>query len=92
MTAVIPSVDLGALMRTLQTTGVQLPSQLGAPAPVVKPKKKAATVDEKREKSILCILDGKDPFGLHYTGLLLQLDDEALDETVKQVRIKYNRP
>jgi hypothetical protein len=90
--ASVGSVDLGALLRTLQTTGVQLPPTLGVQAPAVKPKKKAATVEEKDEKAILTILDGKDTFRLKYNDLLIRLDEATLNEKVTRVRVKYNRP
>ncbi len=90
--ATVLPVDLGALLRNLGTTGVQLPPTLGAPAPAAKPKKKAATVEEKDEKAILAILDGKDTFRLKYNDLLIRLDEATLNEKVARVRVKYNRP
>lgn len=66
----------------------QQPVQVAAPAQ--KAKKKAPTAEDKREQSILKILDGKDPLGLLYLGLIQKIPSSAdLEALVTHVRQKY---
>ena len=90
------SIDLSAILAyNPQQPFSHQPQQQYAQAPLiaaaVPAKKKALTADQKREKAVLEILDRKDPFGLIYAGLLLQLDQASLEALVNYVRIKNNR-
>lgn len=54
-----------------------------------KAKKKAPTADQKREKAVLEVLNGRDTFGLNYTALLQQMDVPELEKFVAYVRAKH---
>lgn len=90
------SIDLSAILAyNPQQPFSHQPQHQYAQAPlaaVAAPaKKKALTADQKREKMVLDILDHKDPYGLTYASLLLQLDQPSLEALVAYVRIKNNR-
>jgi len=90
-TAIAPGINLDALMKSLAQSGLQAQAPLLAAAAPAKTKKKAPTVAQKREKSIIAILDAKDTLGLKHTDLLLQLTKEELDATVIETKIKHGR-
>lgn len=86
-------IDLSSLLAS-QPTFTPQPAMM-APSnglAQAKPKKKAPTADEKREKEILTVLLNQDPFGLTYAKLLLQMDAESLEERVRWVKYKNGLP
>lgn len=88
--------DFGALLQAASVSQAQMPQQVVAQTAVVPQvktttKKKAPSAQEKREKNILDILDGKDKFSLKLTSLLFTMDQAELQAYIACVKAKHGR-
>lgn len=90
MATAASNIDLQALMKALAQNPSQTTLATTAPVQAAKPRRKAPTVDEKLEKAILAVLRGADSLGLHYTELVLKLDEDELNQKVVEVKLKNN--